>query len=230
MSPVGPRPPLPDEVSMYERWQRRRLSMKSASPACGRFRVVPTWVSSTAGSPSTWPTSTSGPCGSTSRSCSRPCLRCCWRGGRRKGAGHRFDDLSPSRSITRGVIQRLGTGLVVSPSHITLLPSSLQRQPDLAAGGRATQYQPRGEAIDLQSGAGHLSKEHASRSPNSAAMSRPTAGSASIRPCLDEAVARGHLKGNPASGIKRLRENPAAAAHPRRRRTRQAHRGRGRAS
>jgi len=29
-----------------------------------------------------------------------------------------------------------------------------------------------------------------------------------IRPCLNEAVARGHLKGNPASGIKSLRENP----------------------
>ncbi len=28
MSLVGPRPPLPDEVSRYERWQRRRLSMK----------------------------------------------------------------------------------------------------------------------------------------------------------------------------------------------------------
>ncbi|MBI3994702.1 MAG: sugar transferase, partial [Nitrospirae bacterium] len=28
MSLVGPRPPLPDEVRKYERWQRRRLSMK----------------------------------------------------------------------------------------------------------------------------------------------------------------------------------------------------------
>ncbi|MBN4054071.1 sugar transferase, partial [Nitrospira defluvii] len=28
MSIVGPRPPLPDEVSNYKRWQRRRLSMK----------------------------------------------------------------------------------------------------------------------------------------------------------------------------------------------------------
>jgi exopolysaccharide biosynthesis polyprenyl glycosylphosphotransferase len=28
MSLVGPRPPLPDEVQRYERWQRRRLSMK----------------------------------------------------------------------------------------------------------------------------------------------------------------------------------------------------------
>lgn len=28
MSLVGPRPPLPEEVEMYERWQRRRLSMK----------------------------------------------------------------------------------------------------------------------------------------------------------------------------------------------------------
>ena len=28
MSLVGPRPPLPDEVEHYERWQRRRLSMK----------------------------------------------------------------------------------------------------------------------------------------------------------------------------------------------------------
>jgi exopolysaccharide biosynthesis polyprenyl glycosylphosphotransferase len=28
MSLVGPRPPLPSEVSRYERWQRRRLSMK----------------------------------------------------------------------------------------------------------------------------------------------------------------------------------------------------------
>jgi lipopolysaccharide/colanic/teichoic acid biosynthesis glycosyltransferase len=28
MSLVGPRPPLPDEVDQYQRWQRRRLSMK----------------------------------------------------------------------------------------------------------------------------------------------------------------------------------------------------------
>jgi exopolysaccharide biosynthesis polyprenyl glycosylphosphotransferase len=28
MSLVGPRPPIPEEVSRYERWQRRRLSMK----------------------------------------------------------------------------------------------------------------------------------------------------------------------------------------------------------
>jgi len=30
----------------------------------------------------------------------------------------------------------------------------------------------------------------------------------SVRTCLEEAVARGHLRGNPASGIKRLREGP----------------------
>jgi lipopolysaccharide/colanic/teichoic acid biosynthesis glycosyltransferase len=28
MSIVGPRPPLPSEVKKYERWQRRRLSVK----------------------------------------------------------------------------------------------------------------------------------------------------------------------------------------------------------
>ncbi len=28
MSLVGPRPPLPQEVALYDRWQRRRLSMK----------------------------------------------------------------------------------------------------------------------------------------------------------------------------------------------------------
>jgi len=28
MSLVGPRPPIPEEVHRYERWQRRRLSMK----------------------------------------------------------------------------------------------------------------------------------------------------------------------------------------------------------
>ncbi|MEN6633747.1 MAG: sugar transferase, partial [Candidatus Polarisedimenticolia bacterium] len=28
MSLVGPRPPIPGEVEQYERWQRRRLSMK----------------------------------------------------------------------------------------------------------------------------------------------------------------------------------------------------------
>jgi lipopolysaccharide/colanic/teichoic acid biosynthesis glycosyltransferase len=28
MSLVGPRPPIPEEVARYERWQRRRLSMK----------------------------------------------------------------------------------------------------------------------------------------------------------------------------------------------------------
>ena len=28
MSLVGPRPPVPEEVALYERWQRRRLSMR----------------------------------------------------------------------------------------------------------------------------------------------------------------------------------------------------------
>lgn len=28
MSMVGPRPPLPDEVAQYARWQRRKLSMR----------------------------------------------------------------------------------------------------------------------------------------------------------------------------------------------------------
>jgi lipopolysaccharide/colanic/teichoic acid biosynthesis glycosyltransferase len=28
MALVGPRPPVPEEVARYERWQRRRLSMK----------------------------------------------------------------------------------------------------------------------------------------------------------------------------------------------------------
>jgi lipopolysaccharide/colanic/teichoic acid biosynthesis glycosyltransferase len=28
MSLVGPRPPIPEEVQKYERWQRRRLSMR----------------------------------------------------------------------------------------------------------------------------------------------------------------------------------------------------------
>jgi lipopolysaccharide/colanic/teichoic acid biosynthesis glycosyltransferase len=28
MSLVGPRPPIPEEVILYERWQKRRLSMK----------------------------------------------------------------------------------------------------------------------------------------------------------------------------------------------------------
>ena len=28
MSLVGPRPPLPQEIEQYDRWQRRRLSMK----------------------------------------------------------------------------------------------------------------------------------------------------------------------------------------------------------
>jgi lipopolysaccharide/colanic/teichoic acid biosynthesis glycosyltransferase len=28
MSVVGPRPPLPAEVAQYQRWQRRRLSVK----------------------------------------------------------------------------------------------------------------------------------------------------------------------------------------------------------
>ena len=28
MSLIGPRPPLPAEVEKYERWQRRRLSMR----------------------------------------------------------------------------------------------------------------------------------------------------------------------------------------------------------
>ncbi len=43
MSVVGPRPPLPSEVNKYERWQRRRLSMKPGLTciwqANGRSRV-----------------------------------------------------------------------------------------------------------------------------------------------------------------------------------------------
>ena len=33
MSLVGPRPPIPQEVDRYERWQRRRLSMKPGTPS-----------------------------------------------------------------------------------------------------------------------------------------------------------------------------------------------------
>ena len=44
MSLVGPRPPLPDEVLKYERWQRRRLSMKPGLTCLwqvsGRSRIV----------------------------------------------------------------------------------------------------------------------------------------------------------------------------------------------
>jgi exopolysaccharide biosynthesis polyprenyl glycosylphosphotransferase len=36
MSLIGPRPTVPEEVSKYEAWQRRRFSMKPGSPACGR--------------------------------------------------------------------------------------------------------------------------------------------------------------------------------------------------
>lgn len=44
MSLVGPRPPLPDEVRKYERWQRRRLSMKPGLTCLwqvsGRSRII----------------------------------------------------------------------------------------------------------------------------------------------------------------------------------------------
>ena len=38
MSLVGPRPPLPDEVRRYERWQRRRLSMRPGVTGLGQTR------------------------------------------------------------------------------------------------------------------------------------------------------------------------------------------------
>jgi len=38
MSVVGPRPPLPSEVRLYKRWQRRRLSVKPGITAPGRSR------------------------------------------------------------------------------------------------------------------------------------------------------------------------------------------------
>ena len=38
MSLVGPRPPLPSEVAHYERWQRRRLSMKPGM-TCHRLAI-----------------------------------------------------------------------------------------------------------------------------------------------------------------------------------------------
>jgi exopolysaccharide biosynthesis polyprenyl glycosylphosphotransferase len=49
MSLVGPRPPLPDEVSRYEPWQRRRLAMKPGLTCLwqvsGRSEVdFPTWM------------------------------------------------------------------------------------------------------------------------------------------------------------------------------------------
>ena len=43
MSIVGPRPPIPDEVGQYDRWQRRRLSMRPGLTCLwqirGRHRV-----------------------------------------------------------------------------------------------------------------------------------------------------------------------------------------------
>jgi lipopolysaccharide/colanic/teichoic acid biosynthesis glycosyltransferase len=44
MSLVGPRPPLPEEVRRYQRWQRRRLSMKPGLTCLwqvrGRSRII----------------------------------------------------------------------------------------------------------------------------------------------------------------------------------------------
>jgi exopolysaccharide biosynthesis polyprenyl glycosylphosphotransferase len=44
MSVVGPRPPVPEEVAQYERWQRRRLSMKPGLTCLwqiqGRSRII----------------------------------------------------------------------------------------------------------------------------------------------------------------------------------------------
>jgi lipopolysaccharide/colanic/teichoic acid biosynthesis glycosyltransferase len=49
MSIVGPRPPLPEEVDRYERWQRRRLRMRPGLTClwavCGRDRIdFNTWM------------------------------------------------------------------------------------------------------------------------------------------------------------------------------------------
>ena len=49
MSLVGPRPPLPDEVRTYDRWHRRRLSMKPGITCLwqvtGRNRLsFDTWI------------------------------------------------------------------------------------------------------------------------------------------------------------------------------------------
>ena len=39
MSIVGPRPPLPEEVDQYERWQRRRLRMRPDLLAYGPWQA-----------------------------------------------------------------------------------------------------------------------------------------------------------------------------------------------
>ncbi len=71
--PGRPAPADPEEVARYERWQRRRLSMKPGHdlPLAGlgpqRARLQPL----DGARPRT--TSTTGPSGSTSRSCSRTC-------------------------------------------------------------------------------------------------------------------------------------------------------------
>jgi len=38
MSLVGPRPPIPAETALYERWQRRRLSMRPGLTGLGQIR------------------------------------------------------------------------------------------------------------------------------------------------------------------------------------------------
>jgi lipopolysaccharide/colanic/teichoic acid biosynthesis glycosyltransferase len=58
MSLVGPRPPLPEEVSRYEPWQRRRLSMSPGSRVSGRS---PAGTISTSTGGWSWISSTSTP-------------------------------------------------------------------------------------------------------------------------------------------------------------------------
>ena len=60
MSLVGPRPPLPEEVARYERWQRRRLSMKPGLTGLWQVSGRSELPTSTSGWSSTSPTSTTG--------------------------------------------------------------------------------------------------------------------------------------------------------------------------
>jgi lipopolysaccharide/colanic/teichoic acid biosynthesis glycosyltransferase len=75
MSVVGPRPPLPSEVTTYDGRVYRRLYIKPGSPARGRWAAAAT-CRGTRACASTSTTSRTGPCSTTCGSCGGPSASC----------------------------------------------------------------------------------------------------------------------------------------------------------
>jgi lipopolysaccharide/colanic/teichoic acid biosynthesis glycosyltransferase len=117
MSLVGPRPPLPAEVEMYETWHRRRLSMKPGITCIWQVRAATRSIS-TGGWKWTCSTSTIFPCGLISRFWSGPFS---WWSPDTERPDRSFDFAQDGLlDSARGAVLRLRSGLRFSRSFIIL--------------------------------------------------------------------------------------------------------------